>query len=422
MISKIVKKIKVLLSKPLELFKKLSFKKKVLTVVSIIIAFAIINAQIANLTKKDPFTVEKVIKTNITESVVEAGNVNSNGRSDIYSPTDGIITEVLISNGSYVEKGDLLFTVKSTATEQERQAAYSNYLAAASTLNAAQSTANALRADMYAKWDAFRELATNGTYENGDDTPNRDNRLAAEFQITQDLWLATEKKYKDQTTAIAQAQASVASTHALYQAKIDAKVTAPIDGTVSNISVSPGASVSIKSIGLTGTTSPPALILTQNSIPEVKVLLSETDVIKVKPGQKAKVTVGALKNKSFNASVNRVDSVGTDTQGVISFAAYLQLMGTDPNLRPGMTVDASIITNEIKNVLSVPNSAVKPYQGGRAVRVPDPQAKEKFKYVPVEIGIKGTQHTQIIKGLSEGQVVITTLDNESLKRSGVFGN
>jgi len=85
-----------------------------------------------------------------------------------------------------------------------------------------------------------------------------------------------------------------------------------------------------------------------------------------------------------------------------------------------MTIDADIITNKLDKVLTVPNSSVKPYENGKAVRIVNPQTKE-VKYVPVVVGIKGTKETQIIKGISEGQEIITSLKNEQIKRTGMFG-
>ena len=76
-----------------------------------------------------------------------------------------------------------------------------------------------------------------------------------------------------------------------------------------------------------------------------------------------------------------------------------------------------IITEKLTNVLTVPNSAVKPYKGGRAVRVVDKKSKEGFKYVPVEIGLKGKDKTQILSGIKEGQEVITVVSNEKAKQS-----
>jgi multidrug efflux pump subunit AcrA (membrane-fusion protein) len=85
-----------------------------------------------------------------------------------------------------------------------------------------------------------------------------------------------------------------------------------------------------------------------------------------------------------------------------------------------MNVDVKIITNKLEQVLSVPNAAVKPYKGGRAVRVPGAK-KGEVLYKAVKIGVKGESRTQIVSGIGEGQLVITSLTSEQNKRPGPFG-
>jgi multidrug efflux pump subunit AcrA (membrane-fusion protein) len=187
-------------------FTSLSWRKKILSIAVVLIVLIIALGQISSLTAPPSYTSQKVEKSNITEVVTESGNISLNGKINVYSPTEGVVTEVLVKNGDYVEEGDILFKAESSATEQESQQAYSTYLSAVSTLNAAQSTADTLRAGMYTQWKSFTDIATNSTYEKGDDTPNVENRQAAEFQIAQDTWKAAEKKFKDQETAISQAK------------------------------------------------------------------------------------------------------------------------------------------------------------------------------------------------------------------------
>lgn len=403
-------------------FKTSSLKRKAVIIIGLILAWIIISTIVGQLTKKPPYTTTAVEKTDITESVSETGSIIASGTTEVFSPSDGVVTETYISNGETVFDGQELFIVKSSASEQQAQAAYSNYLTALASLNTEQAQANSLRAAMYSAWDEYRDLATNGTYQNGDQSPNTSNREAAEFQIAQDQWLAAEKQYKDQQTAIAQAQAQVSSTYLLYQATQDATVKAPVAGVVSNLSITSGSPVKASVQSLT-TTVEPVLIITDGSpVKEVSIELSESDIAKVKPNQNAVIDVNAVSNKKYDAKVVRVDEIGTDKQGVMIYKAFIAITSPDGDLRSGMNADVEIITKKISNVLSVPNSAVKPYQGGRGVRVPDKNSKEGYKYVPVTVGIRGEDRTEIIKGLTEGQEVITSLSNEQLQRPGLFGN
>jgi len=412
-----MKKIGKLIKKPFLGFYKLSRVKKIIVIVIVILITVGLSQYFANK-NSNGYIVEKAKISSITEIVSETGNIETTGRADIYSSTDGIVEEIYIKNGDLVKKNQELFKVKSTATIQEQQAAYANYLATKTSLDLALATEYDLRSDMFTKWDRYRDMATSDEYEDANDAPKENERLAAEFQSTKDNWLSAEKKYKDSQTTVAKAQASVNSTWLLYQATQDSTVLAQADGTVSNLAVGTGSNVSAfisPAIKIT-----PVLTIANFSKYTAKFLLNETDVYKVKPGQTVKLEADAVDNREYKGIVQRVDEIGTDYNGVIKYNVYVEITDPDEKLKFGMTIDADIITNKLDKVLTVPNSSVKPYENGKAVRIVNPQTKE-VKYVPVVVGIKGTKETQIIKGISEGQEIITSLKNEQIKRTGMFG-
>lgn len=405
-------------------FRSYSFWKKAAIVLFVIFLGGYAFFRIQSMFKDIGYITEAAKKQTITEIVTETGNIEAVGKTDVFSPATGIVETVNVANGDYVAKGQELFKVKSTATIQEQQAAYSNYLTAKNTLNTSQSTAYSLRSDMYTKWKDFRDLATNSNYEDDNGNPKDDERLAAEFQTSQDDWLAAEKEYKDQQTAIAQAQANVNSTWLLYQATENATVLAVSDGTISNLSVDKGDSIIASSAknSITGlpSTSQPVLFIVNSPKYTARIFLNEVDVFKVKPGQETDIEVDAFRNKKFKGIVTRVDDIGTVTNGVIKYNAYIEILDAGDSLRYGMTVDADIKTKTVKNALTVSNSAVKPYKGAKAVRFYNKQTK-KIDYIPVETGIKGQSRTEILGGISEGQEVITSLTNEQVKRQSPFG-
>lgn len=395
------------------IFLSLSWKKKAGIIVLLVIIGGIAFSQ---LTPKDSgFTTVKASMSDITEVVTETGTVSSSGTVSVYSPTNGTIKEISVSNGANVTEGDILFSVESSATEQEQKAAYANYLSAKTTYDSAQASLHLLQSSMLSAWDSYKQLAEGDKYENSDGTPKSDQRTLPEFHIAEKEWLAAELKYKNQQSVIAQAATLMSSTWILYQTTQNAVVKAPASGTVSNLSAGIGGSIMANT-----PTNPqrPVLLLTNPSTTEIVLALSESDIAKIKPGQSAKIEINAIKDKTYNGSVTRVDSVGVNDQGVVRYNAYIEISNADSNLRSGMNADVIITTNKLSKVLSVPNSSVKPYQGGRAVRVEEP--KGEIKYVPVKIGIRGNTKTQILSGIKEGQEVITSIDNEKLKRSGGF--
>src|SRR3989344_5370242 len=297
-------------------FKNLSLKKKIVVIVIALIVIAILFKGVSDATKEPGYTLAKVEIGSVDEIVSETGNIATTNRTDIYSPSNGVITQMYVANGEGVLKNQLLFEVESSATVQEKRAAESNYLAAVSALNSARSTQDTLQADMFSKWQTFQDTATSSEFENSDGTPRHDQRVQSEFHIAEKNWLASEKKYKDQQTAIAQAQANVSSTKLLLDATKDAVVKATADGVVENISVSVGGGVTINQVLAPVN---PVMTLVGNASTEVGIKVGESDVVKLKPGQSAKLNISAIKDKTYKGSVTRVDNVGTDSEGVIRY-------------------------------------------------------------------------------------------------------
>lgn len=382
-------------------------RNKALAIFLLLIIFGIVSWQVGKLTEKPTYTASEAKKRTIVEIVSEAGTIGVDGKTDVYSPTHGVVEEVYVNNGETVIVGQELFKIKSAATDQEKTQALANYMSAKNTLDAAQARLHTLQSQMF---------AANQTFINGKGNTNDPVKDDPNYIQENADWLAAEAAYKNQQAVIAAANTALATASLAYQATQNAVVKATADGEIANLSVKAHSSVKANS-----PTSPatPLATITTSTIPEVVVSLSENDIAKVATGQEVAIDVSAIQEKTYQGVVSRVDSIGSNDNGVIRYKVYIEVQDADTKLRPGMNVDVVITTQKIANVLTVPNAAVKPYQGGRAVRVPD--GKTDVKYVPVKIGVKGEKETQILSGIKEGQLVITSLSNEAVKRAGPFG-
>jgi len=190
-------------------------------------------------------------------------------------------------------------------------------------------------------------------------------------------------------------------------------IYAPFSGVVSTVSVKTGDSVS------SGTVL--AKIVTKDVIASVS--LNEVDASKVKIGQKVITTFDAVDGLSLTGVVNGIDTVGTVSQGVVSYTVQINFDTQDPRLKPGMSVSANLITETKQNVLTAPNSAIKSKNGSSYVLVFDKKqditsssASQGFVseiaplQKPVEIGLADDTNTEIIGGLADGdQVVIRAI-------------
>ena len=389
-------------------FLSLSVFKKALLVVVIIAIGLFINSRL-NTTEDIAYKTSMVSTGNVADIISETGEISSTSQVSVTSTITGFVTEVYVDNGDQVKRGQKLFYVQSSATSAERAAAYSNYLKAKDSLEAAKSTAYSLESSMWKAHETFEA-----------DSLDTDLSVDDPIYIQTDRdWQAAEQKYIDQKAVISQAEASVSSAWLAYQATIDGAVTAPIDGTVANFAVAKGQQVA---------SSQAALLIKSDSETWVTLAISETDIPDIKPGLAATVSIDALDGRELEGTVQRVDEVGTVSSGVVTYTAYISLhdsQNTEVNelsgVLPAMTVQVDIQTKSAENVVVVPNGAIKPYKGGKAVQVVDASSGELL-YVPVEVGIVGLTESEILSGVSEGQEIVTssTSSSSSDKQGGLL--
>ena len=95
----------------------------------------------------------------------------------------------------------------------------------------------------------------------------------------------------------------------------------------------------------------------------------ESDATQITPAQKVDITLDAIPDLTPTGTVLSVAPTGTAISGVISYYVTITVDGSDPRLKDGLTAHAAVITNEIDNVLTVPNAAVRKDAGKSTVTV-----------------------------------------------------
>ncbi|MFA6353628.1 MAG: efflux RND transporter periplasmic adaptor subunit [Candidatus Paceibacterota bacterium] len=202
------------------------------------------------------------------------------------------------------------------------------------------------------------------------------------------------------------------------QALADYYVSAPFDGTIASVSAKVGDTAS----GTLGS------IITNKKIATLS--MNEVDVAKIKLGQKATITFDAIENLSMTGSVAEIDTMGTVSSGVVSYSIKIAFDTENDQIKPGMSVSASIITDSKTNTLMIPSSAIKTqgtvkYVLMFATPLPAPSTGSQGtpssiapNQVTVEIGVSDDTNTEIISGLKEGdQVVSRTVTSTSTTKN-----
>ncbi len=423
------------LQKPFRWFENASWKKRIMAIIVGGVLFMLPAFFSGN---KQKYTFDTVQKGTITQLVTENGNVVSANETDVYSPTTGALDQMYVKNGHYVNVGDKLFAVRSTATKQEQAAAYANYEAAQSSLTTAQNNQQTTDVTMWTKQQAYLTAQDNQNYKNNNSVnpATKNNYTDLEKQQIDSAVVQTQKDfdaaqlaYKTANVAIADGQAQVNSASLAYQATQNATVTAPVSGTVSNIVGLSGAKVVAQvSSAATGnamnssqnaTPATTVLIIGNNNNYAIQTTVSEVDIDKVQIGLPVTILFSAISDKKYDGKILQEDTYGTNASGVITYNVFVSIINGDNRIKPNMTANLTIDAAEHKNVLTVANSAIVPYQNGKAVQVLS--AKGNVQYVPVTVGLKGFTRSEIVSGVDDGTRVILGNTNPTNNSGGFLG-
>jgi len=182
----------------------------------------------------------------------------------------------------------------------------------------------------------------------------------------------------------------------------DYYVYSPFNGMITEVSekAKEGESVS------QGTTL--ATLITNQKI--AKISLNEIDAAKVKTNQKVNLTFDALPDLNLTGRVVKIDATGTVSQGVVSYGVEIALDLYNEKIKSGMSVTADIIINSKKNVLLLPNNAIKSNKGINSVQILD---GNNVRFQKIEVGLSNDTMTEIISGLKEGDRVILSTSQKT---------
>ena len=204
--------------------------------------------------------------------------------------------------------------------------------------------------------------------------------------------------FQAQEISYQQSQNSLADAKEKLQ---DYSMRAPFDGIVTDLSVSAGDSVSRSDVL--------ASIITKDV--QANIVLNEVDAVSVKEGDKAIVSFDALPNLTLTGKISKINTIGTVSQGVVSYDAQVTFDTQSDLLKPGMNVSASIITDAKVDVLLVPLSAIKSSGNRSYVEVLNDGDTPERK--TVQVGASNDTQTEITGGISEGDKVVTQTINPS---------
>lgn len=380
-------------------------------------------------------TVEEVSLRTITETVTASGKVQPVTEVKISPDVSGEIVAILVQEGDYVNRGDLLVRINPDI-----------YLSALDRVEASLNTSRANLANARARKAQAEAQFINASagFERNQTLFDQETISESEFDSARAQYLVAQAEVEAANQSVIASEFQVKSAEAtLREARENLTKTnifSPMDGTISRLDAELGERV----VGTSQFAGTEILRIANLNEMEVQVEVNENDIIRVNEGDTALIEIDAWMNHQFMGKVTSIsNSALTQSLGVdqvtnfevkirILPESYQQLLRADrPHLspfRPGMSASADIQTQTSVNVLSVPIQAVttrtdvqpadtlsndndQSASFGAATRVQEfvfvLQEDDTVKLTPVESGVQDSNHIEIMTGVREGDKVVT---------------
>ncbi|HYL14541.1 MAG TPA: efflux RND transporter periplasmic adaptor subunit [Terriglobales bacterium] len=397
----------------------------------------------------------KAQNLDLASVVTASGEIKPKTYVNVGANAFGKITHLHVKEGDRVKKGQLLAQLENVQSSADVAATRASLEAARTDAIAAEAGYKTALADLNrAKADAER---TKLDWDRAQGLYKEALIAKAEYDSRQNAWLAADAGLAQAQARVAQAKAQVDSaerrvtqTRANLTRVADVlektAYDAPFDGVVTNLPVREGETVVI---GIQNSPGSTLMTIADMSVITAEVKVDETDIVNVKLGQPAEVSIDAIPRKTFKGVVTEIGdnaivrSTGLATsqqtsasQEAKDFKVVVTLHDPPQDLRPGLSSTAKITTATRNNALSIPIQALtirrradlenaKP-KDKSAVQAAAPQhdaskeekgkeeiqgvfviRKGKAEFVPVETGIAGTTDIEVTKGLRPGDEVVT---------------
>jgi HlyD family secretion protein len=189
---------------------------------------------------------------------------------------------------------------------------------------------------------------------NADAQKRRSDALYETASITTTEYEAAILGYANAKAALIQAEVDVENDRI---AMADTDVLAPITGTIISKNVERGQVISSPTRDVSGGTV--LLTMADLTLVQVRTMVDETDIGKIRPGLSATVIVASYPNQPFEGEVLKIEPMAVTQQNVTMFPVLIQIENAEGLLRPGMNAEVEISIGRREGVLAIPNNALR---------------------------------------------------------------
>ena len=403
--------------------------KKISKVWYLVVALVVLGVAAYFLGKPDTketisFDTATVGQTNIQNSITATGTIEPVTSVTVGTQVSGIVSKLYVDYNSVVKKGQVIAELDKTnllsALNQAKamlESAQAQVRSAESDVQKAQADYNGVRASASYQQSNFSRYQT--LYKKGLISANDFESARLSYQQAQQNLAASAQTIATARQGVAQAREQVRQQQEqVKQAQTNlgyATITSPIDGVVLSKSVEEGQTVA-------ASFSTPELFTIAKDLTNMQVVanVDEADIGEVKTGERVSFTVDAYPDDTFTGTVKQVRQEATTTNNVVTYEVVISAPNADLKLKPGLTANVTIYTQERAGVMGVSCKALRftptPETVGKQYKIQDvANAKAKVWTLEgnvlqahrVSTGMNDGVNTEILSGVKAGLKVIT---------------
>jgi HlyD family secretion protein len=417
-------------------------RKNILIAIAVVlVGAAVVGANLYFKKDKGIAVQTEAIKTRDLEAIVSAsGKIQAERTVNVSSDTVGRVVNLAVNEGDRVKKGQFLLQIDPKTLRSRVENGTASLKAAEVTLEQMKQAGETSRAQL--------ELARQNLKRQQELWGQQLTTREALDKALNDVKVAESSLSERDKTANAQASRFAQERANLESAQYDlskVRIESPIDGIVTARTIQEGEMVMIGTMNNAGTV---LMTLADMSTIQAEIEVDETNIPNVQIGQKAKISIDAIPDKSFKGHVTEIGNSPIQTTAAsagtqaTNFKVKVVLDEVVPNVRPGFTCTADITTATRKGVVSVPIPAVAVRElvydaNGQVIKEPKSDKKRRsvetvasaqelkpgqtrketegvfvvrdkhVEFLPIKMGIAGDKYFEVISGLKAGDQVVT---------------
>lgn len=360
----------------------------VITLIVIVAAFASALLYLWSKNQEDPvkYTTDKASNQTIVLKTLATGSIVPKEEVLIKPNISGVVEEVFIEAGEFVNSGDLIAKIRVIPNVSTLTSAKNNVATNQTSLETAQINFK----NQEAIYNRQKSLFEKGVISTNDFDVINNNYLQAKQSVEQaKISLnASRQNFDIIKTGTTAGLGNSAQT----------LVRATVSGMVLDVPIKEGNQV-IEANNFNEGTSIASIADIKKMIFEGKI--DESEVGKIKEGLPLEITVGAIDNKSFDAVLDYIAPKGVAENGAIQFAIKGTLDTIESTfIRAGLSANASIILDKAENVLAIKEALVQYDPQTKLPFVEVAVGDQKFERREVKLGISDGIYVQVIEGVS----------------------